>query len=760
MMNKCITVALLATLITISFTSCKPTSSSEHKTTRLPEATNVLLITLDTTRADRLGCYGYDLATTPTLDMLAHRGILFEKAYTQVPLTLPSHASILTGRYPREHGIRVNGRNILSEHSTTLATEFKKHGYHTGAIIGAWVLNSNFGLNQGFDIYHDDFETLKNSSSNEVQRRADSVTDDALLWLSKTIDKPFFAWIHYFDPHDPYEPPDPFRHKHPDPYDGEIAFMDSQIQRVIDYLKSEDQLDRTLIVVVGDHGESFGEHGEHGHAVFLYQTNLHVPLIMSHPAFHSPQRIQSVVATVDIFPTLLAFMGWEAPENVLSRSLVTATVGEDLPAIAIYAENHHLFKSFGWAEQRSLITNRWKYISSTNPELYDLANDPAENRNLINEFPQLVKQMRETLSVMYDEMKPGVARSVTLNNEARRKLESLGYISGGSQTGSNEFLTPNLRDPKDMLNVYIAVHEGNKDLQSGETEKAIAIFQQAAKASPESISIQFILGFAYQQAGHHQEAIRTFQIATRIDPEYTAPLSMMAKSYESLGQLEEAVKHYRVSLAINDEDTTVYVSLAQLLRKMGKLDEALTTLRRSIEIKPDNCSALNELAILYKQQGNQTKAINVLERVLRIDPGYLTSVESLTNIHLKARRVKKAVRVLRNALPHAHNSLVVLKPYASLLATAPYDEVRDGILAIELAERSVAITHSNDPIVLATLAAAYAETGQFDKAITIATQAAELAKTKQLIPLSDFIINTHITSYRAEQPFRDISLLK
>ncbi len=569
------TLSIITIIIVVTFSpSCNPSSNSQQQVTHLPEKTKVILITLDTTRADRIGCYGYDLASTPTLDMLAQRGLLFERAYTPVPLTLPSHASILTGRYPREHGIRVNGRNTLNAQSTTLASHFKKHGYSTGAFIGAWVLNSSFGLNQGFDFYSENFGTLKNSSSNEVQRRADSVTDDALLWLSKNIDKSFFAWIHYFDPHDPYEPPDPFRKQHLDPYDGEIAYMDSQLKRVIDYLKSKDQFDRTLIVIAGDHGESFGEHGEDGHAVFLYQTNLHVPLIISHPTFHSPRRVSSVVSTVDLFPTILTLMGWDAPENLLSRSLASSFKNEDLPVVASYSENHHPYRSFGWAEQRALITKRWKYISSTIPELYDLANDPVENQNVIKEFPQLAQQMRETLSILYDKMKPGIAKSVTLNDEARRKLESLGYLSGGSKTVSKEFLTPHLRDPKELMAVYKAVHEGRKILQNGETEKAISVFQQAAQTSPESMSIQFILGFAYQQAGQHHEAIQTLQIATKIDPEYTAPLNMIAESYANLGQLDNAEKHYRASLAINNNDAKVHVSLARILRRMGKLNEA------------------------------------------------------------------------------------------------------------------------------------------------------------------------------------------
>jgi arylsulfatase A-like enzyme len=238
---------------------------------------NLLLITLDTTRADRLGCYGYSGAATPALDALARRGTLFENALAQVPMTLPSHATLVTGRYPRELGIRNNAQAALGRDHPTLGTVFKGRGYRTAAFVAAFVLDSRYGLDQGFEVYDDDV------GEGVLMRRANEVTDRALAWLHEVKEQPFFAWIHYFDPHLPYEPPEAFRGVGADPYDGEIAFVDSEVKRLMEWLEAERLPDRTLVVVAGDHGESFGEHGEHGHAMFLYRTNLRVPLILAHP---------------------------------------------------------------------------------------------------------------------------------------------------------------------------------------------------------------------------------------------------------------------------------------------------------------------------------------------------------------------------------------------------------------------------------------------------------------------------------------------
>jgi len=268
--------------------------------------TNLILVTLDTTRADRIGCYGYAPAQTPTFDSIAHRGVLFSNAVSPVPMTLPAHATIMTGLYPREHGVRVNGQNSVPEGLVTLATLFRDRGVRTGAFVASFVLNKAFGLNRGFDIFDDEIDKTGDDQSNlAAERPANEVTDRALAWLAADEGKPFFCWIHYYDAHDPYSPPPPYNFTVGHPYDGELAFMDAQFKRVTDWLDAKRLRDSTSIIVVGDHGEAFGEHLENGHVMFLYQANVHVPLLIDHPGIGIPgATVDALVGLTDVAPTI------------------------------------------------------------------------------------------------------------------------------------------------------------------------------------------------------------------------------------------------------------------------------------------------------------------------------------------------------------------------------------------------------------------------------------------------------------------------
>ncbi len=719
----CVAVALSALNL-----GCEPAPSVPGGALHLPARTNVVLITLDTTRADRLGCYGYAKAETPTLDALAAQGTLFENAYAQVPLTLPSHATILTGRYPKEHGIRLNGRDALAASYPTLAQTFKDHGYTTGAFLASSVLDARYRLDRGFDHYDDDMGRQQDGSVGaDVQRRADRVTDAALVWLDGVKSQPFFGWFHYYDPHYPYDPPTPFRGSLEDPYDGEIAFVDAQIKRIIEYLETNSLRDQTLIVVVGDHGESFGEHGEEGHTLFLYETNLRVPLILSHPILPGGQRIDSVVEAVDVFPTVLSSLGWTVPDGLLSRSL-WGVVGFDV-IDGSYAESLYGWGSFGWAQQHSLTTRRWKYISSTIPELYDLAADPVERRNVIADYPQVAEQMRETLAARYNNMKPGTAGTVALSASARRGLESLGYLSANLAPEMPEFLTPDAPDPKRMVKTYALVTQSQDFLARGELNQAIPLLEQAATASPLSTAIHFLLGTSYQRLDRHADAVEPLLAGLRLDPKNPEMLLAVAGSLATIGRNDEAETHYRAALAFD------------AIAKDVKLAAAVRF----------------NLAVIASQRGDPAAATQEYENVLRLDPGNEKSVAALVNVYLGAKRTGDAVRVLRDALPVAPNSLAILRPLASLLATAPDAAVRDGTLAVSLAERAVDISKRGDPVILATLAAAHAETGRFDLAIRLGTEAANVASQKRIPQLANFI-ETQVAAYRKGQPFRDNSL--
>lgn len=783
---------------------------------------NILLVTLDTTRADRLGCYGYTQKTTPTLDALAARGTLFQHAHAQAPITLPSHCSIFTGKYPRELGVRNNGRDALSPDYETLATIFKQRGYRTGAFIGSYVLDPRFGLNRGFDTYDADMgDVAPGVNRLEAERRADAVTDRALKWLGSAQQSPFFCWIHYYDPHDPYTPPPEFAQRFSDPYDGEIAFVDTQFKRVIDWLATAGLTSKTLIVVVGDHGEGLGEHGERGHAVFLYDTTLHVPMILAHPgAIPAGRQVAADVELVDILPTVLELMGWPAPAGLSARSLVPA-LADKLPPRECYAESLYALDTYGWAEQRCLLTPEWKYISSTHRELYDRRADPQEETNLAPERPEVTQELHGRLMKQYEAQSPGQARQVNLSAADRRALESLGYISGGHSPDAEQFLTPNLPDPKEMLDVAADLLTARRQLRDGHFTDAIPLLKRAVERSPRSRLIHYDLGVGLLEAGELDAAIAEMEAALRIDPYYAEAMVALGDATLTLHQFDRAAEYFRGALALNDQIVEAQTGLARalqatghpvesvaayekalaltptyadaqaelgaLLLKQNRVPEATRHLQEAVRLKPNSGIAMNHLGIALAQQGqiaearetflraaqipaaaaeahynlgvtagsegDTTESVAQYERALELDPNYTYAVEALTSYYLTEHRTSDAVRVLRVAWAASPGNPRLCNALAWLLATAADDTLRDGPKALELARRAAESTKLQDPTPLRTLAAAYAETGDFTQAAQTAQRALDLAEASQQTALAE-TLRAQLELYRAGRPVR------
>ena len=390
---------------------------------------NVIVITLDTTRADRLPSYGCRDLATPTLDAFAARGVRFEQCYAQTPLTLPSHTTLFTGTLPLFHGIRDNGGFFVPEKLKTMAELFKDKGYETGAFIAAYVLDSKWGLNQGFDTYFDKFDLskFKRISLGTVQRPANEILDEALPWLESKKDKPFFAWLHLYDPHSPYEPPPPYDKLYAaHPYLGEIAFADSQIRRLWQFLDSNGLLQRTFIVFAGDHGESLGEHEEQSHGFFVYQAAIHVPLIVVTPFPEVQGVVSPEVATLaDILPTVCDMAGLPVPSEVQGQSLLPAFFGrrrKDAPLA--YSETYYPRFHYGWSDLKSVQDGRYKLILAPVPELYDVVADPGEAKNLV----YLEKKVYERLSGQAEAFIARAGRNAyemdysTVDEETREKL--------------------------------------------------------------------------------------------------------------------------------------------------------------------------------------------------------------------------------------------------------------------------------------------------------------------------------------------------
>jgi arylsulfatase A-like enzyme len=389
----------------------------------------VLLITLDTTRADRVGCYGYARAQTPTLDALAASGMRFTRAFTNVPLTLPAHATLMTGLLPPEHGIHLNGGNRLPDRLPTLAQVLSEHGYRTAAFVASSILAERFGLHRGFQVYSDDMSRrLRAGDAWEMETPADVVCDRALGWLRVHGASPFFLWVHFFDPHLPYEPPDAYSSSHREPYDGEISFMDAQVGRLVTFLKDEG-LDRTtLVVAVGDHGEAFGEHEETGHGRFLFNTTLHVPLLLSLPGRLPESRVvDDVVSLVDLARTILDVVGLDAPRTMGGRSVLKAA-GRGR---GCYGETAFRAVDLGQDPVYSLTTRRWKLILGPETVLFDLEQDPRELTDLASAQPQTARRLEAMLADARNRMTRVRAPALKPDEETIRALESLGYAGGG-----------------------------------------------------------------------------------------------------------------------------------------------------------------------------------------------------------------------------------------------------------------------------------------------------------------------------------------
>lgn len=753
---------------------------------RLPEKTNVLLITLDTTRADRLGCYGHTGASTPTLDALAAKGMLFEDAQSIAPLTLPSHATMLTGLFPREHGLRVNGKSKLGDSIPTLATILKGRGYRTGAFVSAFVLDKQFGLNRGFDRYDDEVE-IQHSGANvlEAERPAGAVTARALEWLNTQSNQPFFCWLHYYDPHEPYMPPPAFRGRFRNPYDGEIAYMDSELAKVISWLERRGLQDQTLIVVAGDHGESFGEHGEMGHAAFIYETNLHVPLFFIHPKVVKLGRVKAPVSLVDLFPTMLDLFGLPHPEGLRGQSLVAALTGGQPEARTCYAESEHTYSIHNWAQQRALMTDSWKFVSSTKPELFDRKNDRGETRNRAADHPEIVRAMLAELYSMYDKMTPATPVTLGHSPEAARKLESLGYVSGGSSHRPDEVLTPDLPDPKDMVEVMRGLQQAHTLEVEGRTAEALPKLEDAVRRSPQSVEVHRRLGKALLRLDRTSDAIQTLTNAVQLDPTSAGILRALAEAYLQAKQFAKAIEHYELLLELMPDDPTTLDQLGSALLEAGQVDQAINRLREALRIKPDSGEAMADLgaALLAKgafddaekmlkkaasipaseaqahfllarlaaQRKQNELVFTHLEKAVQLKPGYARAVEALTDFYLTSGRTADAVRILRAALAASPGNVPFSLTLAEILAMSKNDAIRNGEEALRIAEPLIATVTGTRP--LTAVAAAKAEMGDFEAAQKYAEMALTRAKDSgndKLIPF----IQAQLDGYRAKRPFR------
>jgi len=586
---------------------------------------SVIFITVDTLRADHLGCYGYTQIQTPNIDQLAHAGARFTQAYTPVPVTLPAHTALFTGAFPMATGMHDFSGNKLPANAATLAKVLRDNGYATAAFIGSAVLDSRFGLNQGFDTYFDHFEfsRLDEAHLDQMERRGDLVMDEALRWLKGNPRQPFFLWVHLFDPHDPYTPPEPYASRYrARPYDGEIAFDDAQVGRLVAYLKQQALFDKSVIVVAGDHGEGLGEHGERTHGFFIYNSTLHVPLLMKLPGV-APSVIADEVSLVDVMPTLLQALKIPVPASVQGRSLLGQVLGRPAAGRSnLYAETYLPLLHFRWNQLRSLQSRGMKYIDAPRPEIYDTRTDAKERQNLYAARQALGHEMRDRLYGLIRRFTPagGAGTEKELTDPALlERLRSLGYVAVSAGTFAEASGKP-LPDPKDRVQVYELVAEAMADGQHGRYEESLRKLHEAENTEPASLSIHYLIALDYYRLKDYRRAIERFQSALQLNPQFALAAYYLGVAQLQTGDLDGAAASFLHTLELDSTNFSAAFNLGAVYTRQKRVDEALQAFQRAIEILPDYAEAHEALGELYLYLKRTDEAVRELERAVAIAP--------------------------------------------------------------------------------------------------------------------------------------------
>ncbi len=606
---------------------------------------NVLVITLDTTRADHLACYGYERVKTPNLDRLAKEGVLFSKAYTPVPITLPSHSTIFTGLDPLNHGVRYNSIFVLPDEALTLAEILSGEGYHTAAAVSSFVMDHRFGLSQGFDTYLDkmpsEFFNPRIKIREFAQVSADQVTDRAIKWLDARQAGKWFLWVHYFDPHFPYKPPEPYLSDYAEnPYDGEIEFMDHQLGRLLERLRAEGVLDKTIVVVVGDHGEGLGEHNEDSHSYLIYNSTIHVPLIMRIPDYAFAGKVlDESVGTRDILPTLLDMLGLEHPGSLDGQSMLNLIQGRsDELFRMIYIETMAPRYQHGWSPMYGLIHEGYKYVDAPKPELYELDADEKELENLYDARRGLALKMDRMLEQYMQEQSRSLARGPSvkaLDKEAKDMLLSLGYlanISDNVQANSDKdpkeyiVIVPWLmegvgaynmqdyakakellgrvlnKDPQNRfaLRQLALTHYWNKDYQS-----AIALYEQLIVLTSGYANLDAMNNAAqcYSKLGNQAQAIMLAEKVVELAPEESWTHNSLGIRHVVNNDLQAAEKQFQMAIDLDVYHADPHYNMGVVLARTERFEESLEEFEAAIMLMPSDPDYRKGLKDIYQKLG-------------------------------------------------------------------------------------------------------------------------------------------------------------
>ena len=650
---------------------------------------NLVVITSDTTRADHLHAYGNQSVATPVLDGIARDGVLFAEATTPSPATLPAHSSLMTGLYPIHHGARANGTFRLGGEVETLAERLHAAGYRTGAVISAFVLDSRFGLDQGFELYHDDLSAGIKLSPHMFRERAAELTNEpAVKWLREHPGERFFLWVHYFDPHAAYLPPEPFRSEYAsDPYDGEIAYADSQIGSLLAELDDLGVRDRTLLVYAADHGEGLGEHGEDTHSLLTYDSTLHVPLLLSAPAALPRGRvIAKPVSLIDVAPTVLSLLG--VPQ---AGALDGIDLTQPAPPRTLFFESLSTMTLHGWAPLLGVRQGVWKYVFAPTPELYDLASDPRERTNRHDAEPARAAALHDEL-VAFVGGDPLVAArlgtKLELDDETREQLAGLGYVHT-APTASASDAPAALLDPKEGIRHWEKVQNAIHLRAQGKPREALPILEESITEVPGDIFARSVLSSVYGQLGENEKALRLLLETIEKEP----------------------------------HDDTLHLALAGVYMSRGRIDEAEAAIARALEIDPESPGALIEQGQIALMRGREPEALSLFERAIAIDPGSTGPLgwNRIGFLHLRAHRLDEARAAFESAIAIDQLNAAARDGLANVLLAE--DKLDEAARMLALALRF----DPNQPQALATLASLASRQGEHERALSLAKRGLELA---------------------------------
>jgi arylsulfatase A-like enzyme/Flp pilus assembly protein TadD len=651
------TALVLATLVASSGPGCR---RSEPEAPARPVPRHLILVTIDTLRADRLGSYGGPVAT-PNLDRIAAEGVRVVDATVHVPLTRPSHASLFTGRYPARHGLRDNISLPLADDIPTLPERLASAGFTTGAFVSSVVLSEQSGLNRGFGHYDAELEGRDGGAIflNTLQRDGDRTVERVDAWLKAQApvgERRVALWVHLYDPHDPYEPPEPYRSRFADrPYDGEVAWTDEIVGRLRARLEAAGLWNDALLVVTSDHGESLGEHDETGHGFFAYETTLRVPLIVRGPGVGSGTTVDGTVRTVDLLPTLVELLGLDMPPGPAldGQSVAAALAGTGPVArVASYAESLTPLLHFGWSDIRVMRDGRWKYILTPRPELYDVSADPDELVNLVETEAPRARALRASLEEELTRERDGEGGRASVQDippDLLQKLGALGYVSlgrSGEPTASGA-------DPKDRIHDFRRLNglmrEALVTLRDGDYATSVARLRALRQEEIDSYEVRFYLGQALLGAKRAKEAIPEFTRAIELQPSQGQAHLGLADAHIALGQFTDAVAVLQSGAAEVPTDANLPEREGEAWRRLKRLDEAIRCYERVVSLAPDDALARVRLGELYRDSGATGKAVTLLERAVELAPRQASYWNSLGMILGGAGRLDDAERAFRRA---------------------------------------------------------------------------------------------------------------